>query len=205
MRRLPVRTVPMLWLTGWVFFLVIASATWRPLHAQAATSEPDPFQQCVADGSGSETACLARLGVTHDWRATEAACRFVEGKTGAIIEAGGQVRWIELFYNERCARLGLPHDATAAAAGAKVDFESPFVQCAGTEKFKNVYQCYELLGRHSFHPRWESFCVLKANWIRKYRTGEYPLSIYGSFQHERCWRLGLDHYKADQPGLGGPD
>ena len=204
MRRPADLAVAMLWLTGWAIFLVCASA-WQPLRAQTIAAERDPFQQCLADGSSSETECLSRLGETIDWRPTQAACRFVEGKTGAIIEAGGQVRWIELFYNERCARRGLPHDATAAAAGAKVDFESPFVQCAGDEKYSHPIQCYELLGRHSFHPRWKSFCVVTAGWIRRFRSGEYPLSLASLFEHERCWRLGLPRYEADQPGPQGPD
>lgn len=197
MRHLTDRAILIVCLMNWTVFLVLASVAWRPLQAQTAADGADPFLQCVAEGSDSETACLSRLGDRFGWLPTQAACRFIANKTGAIIAAGGQVEWIELFYNERCARLEFPHDATAAAAGARLDFTGPFAQCADNERFSHPTECYELLGRHSFHPRWESFCVLKAEWIRRYRSGEYPLSLYGLFQHERCWRLGLAHYQGD--------
>ena len=195
MSRLAGSAATTVWLTGCALFLICALAAGRPIQAQTATAEQDAFQQCVVNGSGSGTTCLSRLGEKYAWRPTETACRFVAGKVGAIIEAGGQVKWIELFYNERCARLGFPNDATAAAAGAKVDFESPFVQCAGNKKYESHFDCYDLLGRHSVYPRAEIYCAMNADWIRGNRAGEYGLSYYTLFRHERCWRLGLSHYK----------
>lgn len=162
----------------------------HPASAQTASDLPDPFTRCVEQGAG-ETACLARLGEQFDWRPTEAACKFLEAKTEAIIEAGGDVRWRDLFYNERCARFGLSHGRTAAAAGDVVNSDHPYLQCT-----KTLFsaECDEELGQHTRHPK-EGWCYIGRNDLRDDRQNKKLSIWYRLFENERCWRLSLPYYE----------
>lgn len=162
----------------------------QPAAAQTSDAAPDPFTRCVAQGVG-EPACLARLGEQFDWHPTEAACRFLDGKTEAIITAGGDVRWRDLFYNERCARHGLPYGETAAKAGDAINPEHPYLQCT-----KTLFsaECDEEFGQHSKHPR-KGWCYMGRNDLRDDRKGNELSIWYTLFENERCWRLGLPYYE----------
>lgn len=177
-----------------VLFALVASIALaaHPASGQATGNPPDPFTRCVEQGAG-ETACLARLGEQFDWRPTEAACRFLEAKTEAIIEAGGDVRYRDLFYNERCVRLGFPYGETAAKAGVKVTPDSPFEQCRRKENTL-LTDCSEELGQHA-QTEWESVCYFSRNELREDRTTNELSSWLYLFDNERCWRLGLPHHE----------
>lgn len=164
------------------------------LGARTGGAAPDPFTQCAGQGV-NETACLARLGEQFDWRPTEAACRFLSAKTEAIIEAGGDVRYRDLFYNERCARLGLPHGLTAAA-GVAVDPDSLYRKCRSWETDIHPLECNEELGQHFSHST-EGGCHLSRISVDDDRKNKEPSTWYSLFGNERCWRLGLPHYETE--------
>lgn len=181
--------------------LMFTLALFPPAQARAAGA--DPFPACMAETSGDDKTCLARQGDWASWTASEAACRFVGKKVDAIVEAGGQPKWANLFYNERCARLGLPHGPVAAAAGNKatggtwIVLDHPYAQCVYLDR-GNSDNCDDSMGRHAFYPLRPAICEGFSDDLPDYRREhEKPYSLSTSFENERCWRLGYPHFEPD--------
>jgi len=167
----------------------------------------DAFDRCVKDETNAAQ-CLTRLGGLYNWNPTEAACRFVSYKTDAIIDAGGDAKWRDLFYNERCARLGLPHSLTAAEPGAQLIYNAPYWRCMND--IGNAGNCWDILGRHYDYPSLrtspcdhEILTLRRGFDVRPLQPTSTPAVFptsrlwFYAFGNERCWRLGLPHYEAD--------
>lgn len=165
-----------------------------PVPAQAVAQD-DPFPACMTETGGDGKTCLARQGGWYDWAPSAAACRFVGEKVDAIIAAGGDAKWADLFRNERCARLGLPHGPVAAAAGASFLPDHPHTRCRLRTGLN--FLCDEPFGRHGFAPVSEVSCSVQYFIAKRYRAGELPYSPDDAFQNERCWRLGLPHFEPE--------
>ena len=163
-----------------------------PPAAAQSVAIVDPFPACM-DETGDGKACLERQGGWYDWAASEAACQFVGDKVDAIIAAGGDAKWADLFRNERCARLGLPHGPVAAAAGVRFDPDHPYRRCL---VLLTDNDCFEILGRHSFMPYTEN-SRLENRIAEDYRAGEWPDEPKDSFKNERRWRIGFPHFEPD--------
>ncbi len=165
----------------------------------------DPFAQCINQGT-EPLQCLDKLGDPYSWNPTETACRFVGEKVEAIIAAGGDAKWRDLFYNERCVRLGLPHSRTAAEPGDNIHPHARDSQCM--REIMDASNCWDILGRHSKYPKLGQFaCEYEIRALRTRRDALAPLFRPRSwrmsdsmlwpdaFTNERCWRLGLPHFE----------
>lgn len=164
------------------------------IQAGGQNSEIDPLHKCPGTDGGVGDACLAPLSVWNGWTPTEPVCRSVGKKVDAIIEAGGEVKWADLFRNERCARLGLPH-GVAAMADVLADENSPFVKCVTRNSFDN--RCMDELDRHSFLPPEIKLCSMYRDTLSETSPDEEPLLQY-PYKNERCWRRGFTHYEPGQ-------
>lgn len=164
--------------------------------AQTRAAGDDPFPACMAETGGDGAACLARQGGWYDWAASKTACRFVGERVDAVIAAGGDAKWADLFRNERCARLGLPHGPVAAAAGDRVVPDHPYVQCVTLKAGRSVY-CDDSMGRHAYYPYKKASCEHFRDTLPElHQKPRRPYSPSASFENERCWRLGLPHFES---------
>lgn len=155
-------------------------------HDEAAD---DPFPACMAETGGEGTACLERQGNWYSWRVSEAACRFVGARVDAVIAAGGEAKWTDLFRNERCARLGLPHGPVAAVGGTTaVSLSEQCMVLSG--------DCLEFLERHKWDSYW-SCPAMQKSLTKAYRKGAFPSILRDIFFNERCWRLNLPHFEPE--------
>lgn len=182
--------------------LIAALLALAPFQARAQATETDPFLVCPDADGGEGDDCLAPLPVWYAWIPNDAECRQVGAKVDAIVQAGGQAKWTDLFRNERCARLDLPHGLIAATSGNKVVLaapadptvpDNPYARCTyyfGTE-------CDEELGRHSYYPSTVDVCEHYRDSLSKAFLGDHPMFIDYSFQNERCARLGLPHFETE--------
>jgi hypothetical protein len=179
--------------------LIAALFTLAPFQARAQAAGTDPFLVCPDADGGEGDDCLAPLPVWYAWVPNKAECRQVGARVDAIIQTGGQAKWTDLFRNERCARLGLPHGPVAAAAGNKVVLASPdppdnpYALC----HYYFGSECDEKLGRHSYYTSGEGLCENRLEYLSKEWSGDGSLSIEYPFQNERCARLGLPHFEPE--------
>lgn len=173
-----------------------------PAQVQAAGA--NPFQACMTETDNDYRTCLARQGDWANWSASEAACRFIGIRVDAIVVAGGQAKWMNLFYNERCARLGLPHGPVAAAAGDKVTggtwvvFDHPYSKCVYLDAGDRT-DCNDSMGRHAYYPVRMAVCEgLRGYLLRDHQEQKQSREMLSNpFENERCWRLGYPHFEPD--------
>ncbi len=65
------------------------------------------YVSCM-DETDDQEGCLQRLG-RHSWQPKEASCFRTQIALQLAYEHGLKLSWRFLFFNERCARSGLPH------------------------------------------------------------------------------------------------
>jgi len=177
---------------------LFALAALIALPAQAEMTEADrvgmrAFAACVAEDDGSVATCIARLSLYAWYPRDHDNCSKIGAGVDKIIALDGQPKWINLFRNERCARLGMPHGAVAARAGGRWDPNEGYAQCS--EFGPGGISCEDEIGRHAWHPYDEGDCPgsgLEAQREHRSRVGgQYIWRML--FETERCRRLGLPY------------
>lgn len=179
-----------------VFPVVFASPTAKGQETGASTNLSRP---CSTAESDRDTDCKMGLEehIRFYWRADPVGCQAVGAKVDAIIQAGGDARFRDLYYNERCARLGMPHSGTAAIDEEGYNPNHPFTECLARPGFIDSY-CFEELGRHMLHPRGAGSCgVQRRSTIQLVEEGKLPILWEWLFENERCWRLGMQRYDGE--------
>lgn len=179
--------------------LLAAIVAGAPTHAEMTAADRasmHAFTTCLQKTVGNEEACLLRLGYQAWYPFGDAACESVVAPVHAALAADNQIEWENLFRNERCARLRMPHDTTAAEAGsitiadmAENTATQPYVSCIKEVKGQDI--CLERVGRHIWYPLHQSCHMLDD--ILEGDPQLYSWKLL--FFNERCWRLGLPHIR----------
>lgn len=150
------------------------------------------FATCLEESGGDEQVCIDRMGV-HAWYPRDKTeCAAVVQRIDAVLAVKGLPRWPDLFRNERCARLNMPHHEESVTTSVKGYGDRSYLDCYNVDY--NHVACDDIHGRHRRHrPSVEdceaigstmSLILDRANWE-------------SNFANERCWRLGLPHYEVD--------
>ena len=152
------------------------------------------FTACVEEAGGDEDVCVDKLGLYAWFPLRDTACETVGARVEKVIELDGQPKWRDLFRNERCARLGLPHGAGAAKAGVRWNQLDRYAQCSELEI--DWRDCKEELGRHAWHPYDENDCLTRGlEYQKKNKNPNHPYIWFMLFETERCRRLGFAYFK----------
>jgi len=147
------------------------------------------FLICLEETGGEENICLEKLGLFAWYPGDEAECAEIAERIDAVFAVEGLPRWPALFRNERCARLGMPHNNEAAAAGTAEFDDRSYVDCYNIDYM--VYTCDDLYGRHKRFRGSDKECRAIGNMAAKHLLWEMV------FENERCWRLGMPHGEPD--------
>lgn len=153
------------------------------------------FLACLEETGSDEQACLNKLGPAAWMPEDETVCEAVASRIGAIIEAGGLARYPDLFRNERCARLGRPHNQLAAATGSPYSIDRTFVECYNRNPNGILMDCSDIVGTHKWYPVTDKECPALTRMIAKYETDPLDRSWDILFHNERCRRLRRDYYR----------
>lgn len=181
------------------------------LAAGAARAEVTPadeagmraFAECLEKTGNDEAACLKELGY-YGWYPNDTDCEAVATLVHKAISDGVQTEWRDLFFNERCARLGLPHDREAAAAGdTNLETSEPspegtisrkiFVDCKGGKHWKNDV-CFGTVGRYRWYDE-DIYCATNRDVVKIAAENHEIQSWKLLFKNERCHRRGVWHYE----------
>lgn len=149
------------------------------------------FTSCLEE-SGGEQVCIEKMGV-HAWYPKDKTeCAAVVRRIDAVLAVKGLPRWPDLFRNERCARLGMPHHKDSVATSAKGYDDRSYLNCYNVDY--NHVACDDIYGRHRRHRPGKDDCqaigstmsliLANANWE-------------ANFENERCWRLELPHHEPE--------
>jgi len=193
----PVRTGPV------TAVILLALAALIALPAQAEMTEADregmrAFAACLAETERDEAACVEKLSLYAWYPANDKTCAMIGARVERVISLDGQPKWSDLFRNERCARLGMPHGEWAARAGARWDPEERYARCDEFDSY-NV-SCIEVFGQHAWHPYKEKICQSTVRGLTKQvhkRKAGKPYFRDMLFETERCRRLGLPYFKLE--------
>ncbi len=162
------------------------------------------FAACLDGAGNDEEACLKELGYYAWYPRDAAACEAVGALVRLAIDNGGQAEWRDLFLNERCARIGMPHDRGAAAAGdtdPDTLESSPegaisrkiFVDCLDGKHW-NDEPCFEKVGRHRWYDE-DIYCAITRDIVEIGAEKRKIQSWKLLFENERCHRRGVWHYE----------
>ncbi len=171
--------------------------------ARAEMTEADKegmqiFAACLDEAGNDEDSCLEKLGRYAWYPREEAVCEIIGARVEEVLELGGAPKYRDLFMNERCARLDLPHGKTAAAAGATRIGNENYAICGVEGSSSRLPQCADVVVRHLWYPVSSVYCK---STVMRLRSGERsPIYAYWSllFETERCRRLGGTYYKPDE-------
>jgi len=173
---------------------VIAVATSANAEmSKVDTAGKNTFKSCLEQTVGDKERCLLKLGFQSWYPYGDAACMSVAASVQTALAETRQIEWMDLFRNERCARLDMPHNTTAAKAGgteaAEIPATQPYVSCM--KEVKGLEICLERVGRHTWYPI--HFGCHRLNDILE---GDLQLfSWMLLFFNERCARLKLPYYR----------
>ena len=182
--------------TGLMLGLVLLAAG----AARAEMTEADEagmraFAACVEAAGGDEGACLGKLGRYAWYPKDGAVCETVGARVHKAISDGAQAEWQDLFFNERCARVGLPHDREAAKAGDRLDPDREYGKCM--DEIKKPFECDRTLGRHSHHPWADGECEISRQLESVYDELGWTPAWQDLFSGERCRRLGMPYFEPE--------
>lgn len=169
-------------------FTFLYSSSSLPLEDSRRKS----FLACLKERSNDENICLEKLGYQAWYPREEPDCMAVAERIDAVLAVGGLPRWPDLFRNERCARLSMPHHEDAAAAGDRSYVDSLYLSCYNADY--NHLVCGDIHGRHKRYPRNADDCDAIGSMLSR---GLGVTQWETIFENERCWRLGLPHFKPD--------
>lgn len=150
------------------------------------------FVTCLDENGGDEQVCIEKMGV-HAWYPRDKTeCAAGVRRIDAVLAVKGLPRWPDLFRNERCARLGMPHHEDSVATSVKGYGDRSYLDCYNVDY--NHVACDDIHGRHRRHRPSKDDCeaggstmsliLANANWE-------------ANFENERCWRLGMPHHEPE--------
>lgn len=173
-----------------ILFVAMAMApSTRAEMTEADRAGQRTFAACLGEAGGDEETCLEKLGRFAWYPRDEVACENIAARVDAAISGGNQAEYKDLYFNERCARLGMAHDRDAAKDGDSYDPNSPYIQCIkGPTPTDDCAD--KLLGRHRVVPTWERFCEGSYNLYIQAIDMEWKPLWKILFSIERCQRLG---------------
>ena len=179
---------------------LLTTALAGSLPAPAEMTEDDragqrTFAACLDENGGDEAVCVEKLSLYAWYPANDKTCAMIGARVERVISLDGQPKWSDLFRNERCARLGMPHGEWAARAGARWDPEERYARCDEFDSY-NV-SCIEVFGQHAWHPYKEKICQSTVRGLTKQvhkRKAGKPYFRDMLFETERCRRLGLPYF-----------
>ena len=182
--------------------VVMLAASASPLSANAEFSEADKagknaFMSCLGEAGESEDTCLVKLGRYAWYPRDDATCEAVGARVHAAITDVNQAEWRDLFFNERCARLGLSNDMEATLAGNRETPDRDYAQCV--EEIQSPSICAERLGRHRQYPTKPDFCYFNRDMIElTLKREKLSLSWKELFENERCQRLQMPYFEQNR-------
>ena len=156
------------------------------------------FAACLDETGNDEDACTEKLGRYAWYPHGGATCETVGARVERVIDLEGQVKWRDLFMNERCARLDLPHNQTAAVAEITRIGKVPYFLCGPDDGFAGSSSCGNELSRHFWHPWNNSSCRITMHALMKDVEGISYSSWDSLFKTERCHRLGMDYFQPER-------
>lgn len=172
--------------------LLAAIVTATPARAEMTEADREGarvFASCLDETGDNEDACSEKLGRYAWYPHDSATCEAVGTRVDNIIGLGGNPVWRDLFQNERCARLGMPH----GIAGLPSPPDSPTGRKLNAcEKKWSWDPCVELLGRHEMFDvdAKDGSCGRIAYNLNK-PNADLEIKWWRRwFRNERCWRLG---------------
>ena len=144
-----------------LFAAVLLAATMAGAPARAEMTEADKaemrtFAECLDEAGDDEAGCIEKLGRLAWYPRDDAACEAVATRIRSALSEGGQAEHKDLFFNERCTRLEMPHHREAAKAGDAIESTSPYRTCMNDTG--NAFQCEKTVARHSAHPLSNNEC-----------------------------------------------
>ena len=166
--------------------------------ARAEMTEADKegmhvFAACLDENGGDENNCLEKLGRYAWYPRDDATCEAVGARVNEAISGGGHAELRDLFFNERCARLGLPHDTEAAKDKNSPNLGLAYDACL--DETHNPLVCDDRLGRHKYYPVVPGMCSAQGKMMFEvYKASWQPLWS-SFFENERCRRLGEPYFE----------
>ena len=189
---------------------LLAAAVADAGQAHAELTEADKVGQrafiaCLDENGNNEDDCFDILD-RYAWYPRDASvCESVAARLkislAAWDDAGGQPKpepfsdamkshSRDLFFNERCARRGLPHNIEAARDPDTPGLRSEYNACLA-ETGASIGSCNEQLGEHRYYPTNDGDCAFNLSTITR-DIGAGWHSLWSTlFDNERCRRLGL--------------
>lgn len=173
--------------------IMLASASAGAGFARAEMTEADKagmlaFDACLDENGSDEGVCTEKLGLFAWYPRNDTICEAIGKRVNNIIELGGNPVWRELFQNERCARLGMPHGAAGLPSPPNSTLRQQYTVCRNNPV---QFICLELIGRHEDLPTLnEIVCPSMARRLSKAGKRIYFRWWDTWFENERCWRLG---------------
>lgn len=187
-------------LSAAIFLLAVVAL---PSTAHAEITEADKegmraFTACLDEADGGESVCIETLG-RHAWYPRDdATCEAISGRVETVIELDGVPKYRDMFMNERCARLDLPHNRTAAAAGIARIGDKPYYIC-GETVFVDVPYCDTGAGRYLWHPGGKRRnCRTPMRALEEDLAGVRYMNWSILFKTERCHRLGEEYFQPEK-------
>lgn len=162
------------------------------------------YTGCLAT-NGTENYCVRLLGPMAWYPRDAAKCEGIGARVDKVIELGGEPKYQDLYKNERCARLALPHSADAANIGESVGPDGPYAACETTPPYNESDFCTDELGEYRYFPHKERYCPVSKSGVKKFfgRYWKIPLEKRPApewiwfFRNERCWRLDKEFHQPE--------
>ena len=180
--------------------LAAVSAGTGPARAEMTEADEagmQAFTACLDEAGNDEDACIKKLGRYGWYPRDEEGCITIGARVEKVLEIGGIPKYSDLFKNERCARLGLPHGQKAAAAGIMGIGNERYTGC-GLESISADYPgCESEAGQHLWYPRKKRDCLFPRIALEKDVGAVYFMQWFSLFETERCHRLGKEYFRQE--------
>lgn len=163
------------------------------------------FAACLDKTGGDEAGCIKVLGRYAWYPRDDAVCAAVAARVGetlaVLVNDGDQAKpqprlpsdtleMKNLFFNERCARLDLPHNSEAAKDPNEPGLRQEYNACLA-EAGASQGSCNERMGVHRFYPADNEDCEFNLSTIAQNVSMGLRSFWERLFDNERCRRLGL--------------
>ena len=171
---------------------LLAAGAARAEMTEADEAGMRAFAACLDETGNDEDACLEKLGRYAWYPRKDADCEPITVRVRTALSGGSQAEHKYLFFNERCARLEMPHDREAAKNGDTLEPGNVWIACVREEK--NPRDCERIVGLQYWQPSNEGACEVHRHTSSVfYELGWLP-QWDEPFITERCRRLGQSHF-----------
>jgi hypothetical protein len=175
--------------------LLAGAAISVPAHAEMTEADKQgmrAFTACLDEPGGDEAGCIEELGRYAWYPRDDATCKAVGARVDRIIGLGGDPVWRDLFQNERCARLGMPHGAAGLPIQPGSEAAGVFTAC---EDKWGWGICVEMFGRHEYFEVDSKDSCKSSTYLFNKPNADIEIKWWRRLlKNERCWRLGEAYF-----------